>query len=97
MKCLRYGLTKLIEIYAIRALSDMFPLEKANVVINMVSPGICSTGLARDGSLFIRAAQGLIRTIVARTAEQGSRTILHALLAEEDTHGKHLSGCKVKE
>jgi hypothetical protein len=75
----------------------MYPLEKTNVTINMVSPGICSTGLARDASVVIRAAQGIMRTILARTAEQGSRTILHALVAAEDTHGKHLSGCKVKE
>ncbi|KAH7414239.1 hypothetical protein DE146DRAFT_28687 [Phaeosphaeria sp. MPI-PUGE-AT-0046c] len=93
----RYALTKLIEIYAVRAMSEMFPVEKTNVAINMVSPGICSTGLARDASVFFRAAQGVIRTVLSRTAEQGSRTILHALLAEEDTHGKHLSGCKVKE
>ena len=87
----------MIEIHAVRAMSEMFPLDKTNVVINMVSPGICSTGLARDASLFIRTTQGIIRTILARTAEQGSRTTLHALVTEEATHGKHLSGCKVKE
>jgi hypothetical protein len=93
----RYPLTKLVEIYAVRAFANMYPSEKTNVIINMVSPGICSTGLARDTRRFVRAAQGVIRAVTARTAEQGSRTILHALLTEEDSHGKHLSGCKVKE
>jgi hypothetical protein len=75
----------------------MYPTSKTNVTINMVSPGICNTGLARDTRWLIRLGQGVIRTAVARTAEEGSRTILHALFTGEDTHGKHLSGCKVKE
>jgi NAD(P)-dependent dehydrogenase (short-subunit alcohol dehydrogenase family) len=83
--------------YAIRSLADKCPLDKTNVVINMVSPGICTTGLGRESRPVIRAAQGVLRTLVARTAEQGSRTILHAVLTDEETHGKHLSGCKVKE
>ncbi|KAF2029431.1 NAD(P)-binding protein [Setomelanomma holmii] len=93
----RYALTKLVETYAVRAFAAAYPFEKTQIVINMVSPGICTTRLARDTSIVMRAAQGVIRTAVARTAEQGSRTILHALLADETTQGKHLSGCKVKE
>lgn len=95
--CLRYSLTKLVEIYAVRAFAEAYPFEKTNVVMNMVSPGICSTGLARDTRSFMRAAQGAIRMVLARTAEEGSRTILHALLEDGSSHGKHLSGCKVKE
>jgi hypothetical protein len=93
----RYALTKLVEMYAIRALAEKYPVDRTDVIINMVSPGVCTTGLGREGRLIMRAAQGVIRTFIARTAEQGSRTILHALLTDEDTHGKHLSGCKVKE
>ena len=83
--------------YAVRAFADEYPLNKTNVITNMVAPGICSTGLARDTRIFMRAAQGVIRAVWARTAEEGSRTILHAVTADEFTHGKHLSGCKVKE
>lgn len=93
----RYALTKLVEIYAIRALADEYPLDRTNVVVNMVSPGTCTTGLGRETRFVMRAVQGVLRTLVARTAERGSRTILHAFLTNEDTHGKHLSGCKVKE
>jgi NAD(P)-dependent dehydrogenase (short-subunit alcohol dehydrogenase family) len=93
----RYALTKLVEIYAVRALADMYPSDETNVTINMVSPGVCTTGLARDAKRIFRAAQGVLRMMVARTPEQGSRTILHALLTQEATHGKHLSGCQVKE
>jgi len=83
--------------YAIRAFAQVYPLEKTHVTINMVTPGICSTNLARDTGILFRAFKVVLDAMVARTAEEGSRTILHALLATEDTHGKFLSGCKVKE
>lgn len=35
--------------------------------------------------------------MMARSAEVGSRTILHGLVAGEGSHGKLLSGCKIKE
>jgi hypothetical protein len=83
--------------YAVRALADAFPFNKTSVVINMVAPGICSTGLAKDARILVRAMQGMIRALLARTAEEGSRTILHAVVEDEMSHGKHLSGCKIKE
>ena len=38
-----------------------------------------------------------IRAMMARSAEVGSRTVLHGLVAGEESHGKLLSGCKIKE
>lgn len=38
-----------------------------------------------------------VRAMMARTAEEGSRTVLHGLLVGEEGHGKLLSGCKIKE
>jgi NAD(P)-dependent dehydrogenase (short-subunit alcohol dehydrogenase family) len=93
----RYALTKLVEMYAVRAFADAYPVEKTGVIINMVAPGICSTGLGRDASMVFRAAQRVIRAVWARTAEEGSRTMLHAVVADEASHGKHLSGCVIKE
>ncbi|KAF1946939.1 NAD(P)-binding protein [Clathrospora elynae] len=93
----RYALTKLVEMYAVRAFAAAYQLEQTNVIINMVAPGICSTGLARDTRAGFRAAQGVIRAVFARTAEEGSRTIMHAVVADESSHGKYLSGCKIKE
>ncbi|KAF2833346.1 NAD(P)-binding protein [Ophiobolus disseminans] len=93
----RYALTKLVEMYGVRAFADAYPTEKTDVTINMVAPGICTTGLGRDTRTLMRAGQGVIRMVFARSAEEGSRTVLHALFTQEDTHGKHLSGCLVKE
>lgn len=83
--------------YAVRALADAYPFEKTGVIINMVAPGICTTGLAKDARIFVRAAQGMIRLLFARSAEVGSRTLLHAVTEGQLSHGKHLSGCKIKD
>lgn len=83
--------------FLVRELADICPPDKTGVIINMVAPGLCSTALARDGRPWTRAWIAAIRAIMARSAEQGSRTILHGILAEEDSHGAYLSGCKIRE
>ncbi|KAH8898766.1 NAD(P)-binding protein [Thozetella sp. PMI_491] len=93
----RYALTKAVEMFAVREFAAMFPVEETGVIINMVSPGLCVTGLTRHTRTWTRAYIAVARSIMARTAEEGSRTILHCVAADESSHGKFLSGCKVKE
>jgi NAD(P)-dependent dehydrogenase (short-subunit alcohol dehydrogenase family) len=93
----RYALTKLVEECAVRQFADICPVEHTGVVVNMVAPGLCSTGLGRDARTFTKIMHETIRAMMARTAEVGSRTILHGLVAGEASHGKLLSGCKIKE
>ncbi|KAL4867501.1 hypothetical protein BDV12DRAFT_186672 [Aspergillus spectabilis] len=93
----RYALTKLVEEYAVRQFAALCPVERTGVVITMVAPGLCTTGLGRDARTFTKIIHEAIRAMLARTAEVGSRTILHGLLVGGDGHGKLLSGCKIKE
>ncbi|KAA8646570.1 uncharacterized protein ATNIH1004_008003 [Aspergillus tanneri] len=93
----RYALTKLVEECAVHQFAALCPIERTGVVITMVAPGLCTTGLGRDARTFTKIMHEAVRAMMARTAEIGSRTILHGLLVGEDGHGKLLSGCKVKE
>ncbi|CAG8924590.1 unnamed protein product [Penicillium salamii] len=93
----RYALTKLVEECAVRQFAALCPVERTNVVITMVAPGLCSTGLGRDARTFTKIMHEGVRAFMARTAEEGSRTYLHGLLVGEEGHGKLLSGCKIKE
>ncbi len=93
----RYALTKLVEECAVRQFAALCPVERTGVVVNMVAPGLCSTGLGRDARTFTKIMHEAVRAMMARTAEVGSRTILHGLVAGEESHGKLLSGCKIKE
>ncbi|KAF6845532.1 short-chain dehydrogenase, partial [Colletotrichum musicola] len=93
----RYALTKLVEECAVRQFAAQFPVDRTGVVITMVAPGLCNTGLGRDASTFTKIMHEAIRVLMARTAEVGSRTILHGLVVGEEGHGKLQSGCKIKE
>ncbi|KAF1966060.1 NAD(P)-binding protein [Bimuria novae-zelandiae CBS 107.79] len=93
----RYALTKLVQMYAVRELAAICPVERTGVTINTIAPGVVSTGLGSDTSNMTKAATAVIKALFARTAEQGSRTILHGVVAGRDSHGKMLSACKIKE
>jgi len=83
--------------YTVRELAAVCPVERTGVTINTIAPGLVSTGLGHDASKKNQAMFSVLRAIFARTAEQGSRTILYGVVAERDSHGKMLSGCKIKE
>ncbi|KAI1374523.1 hypothetical protein F4677DRAFT_447160 [Hypoxylon crocopeplum] len=93
----RYAVSKLVEECAVRQFAALCPVERTGVIVTMVAPGLCSTGLGRDLGSFTKAMHEAVRAIMARTAEVGSRTILHGLVTGKESHGKLLSGCKIKE
>ena len=46
---------------------------------------------------FLNTIIKIFRLLLARTAEEGSRTLLHATVAGEESHGSYLSDCEIKE
>ncbi|KAI0426547.1 putative short-chain dehydrogenase/reductase family protein [Xylaria sp. FL1042] len=93
----RYVLSKLLELFAFRELSEAIKQSSkpGNIVVSMVNPGSVLTGLDREG----RGIRALIWSVyiraVGRTAEEGSRTIVHAARGGQETHGQYLDDCKV--
>jgi NAD(P)-dependent dehydrogenase (short-subunit alcohol dehydrogenase family) len=83
--------------YAIRELATLVPVERTGVTINMISPGLCNTGLIRNVNWKSWVTIKLTRAILGRSAEMGSRTVLYAVSCNGDTHGKYLSDCAIKE
>jgi hypothetical protein len=51
---------------------------------------ICNSELGRDAGWGL----WLMKLLLARTTEVGSRTLVHAGLAGSDTHGEYQSDCK---
>ena len=94
----RYAMSKLLEIVALRPLATLLPVSESGVVINMISPGLCNTGLARySESTWNRLKIRTANAIIGRTPEMGSRTLLHAVTAGKESHGKYCSDCEIKE
>ena len=86
-----------MEELAVRQFSKSAPVERTGVIVNMVAPGLCHSGLGRDAGSLTKTMLSALKAMMARTSEEGSRTILHGLVAGEESHGKLLSGCKIKE
>jgi NAD(P)-dependent dehydrogenase (short-subunit alcohol dehydrogenase family) len=87
----RYSITKLMEVYIVREMTTRRLAVIYPVTINMLSPGFCKSELAREGDLRIR----IMKLLLARSTEEGSRTLVHAASAGPETHGEYLNMCKV--
>jgi retinol dehydrogenase-12 len=91
----RYELTKLMVQQVEKELT--FRLSKSGecqVVMNCVNPGWYATELSRYYDK--GRAVGVIFSLIGRTAEAGSRTLVHAVTAGKETHGQYLSECLIK-
>jgi len=93
----RYAVTKALQILTVRELASILPVSDTGVVINVLSPGLCSTELDRNGTFRERLPVLIGRIMMGRTAEAGSRTLLHAAVAGTQSHGAYVSDCQIKE
>jgi NAD(P)-dependent dehydrogenase (short-subunit alcohol dehydrogenase family) len=86
----RYPVSKLLEVLVVR---QMAPRVKGGVVVNMLNPGLCHSELSRDAGLGL----AVVKFFLARSTEVGSRTLVAAGLAGEESHGKYMSDGVVAE
>ncbi|KAK2728186.1 short-chain dehydrogenase reductase family [Colletotrichum kahawae] len=93
----RYSVTKLVQILAIRQLATMLPASRTGVVLNLLNPGLCNTGLAKYGRITLRLQVRMFNALIGRTPEMGSRTILHSMFAGAESHGQYVSDCEIKD
>ncbi|KAK6849885.1 short-chain dehydrogenase [Apiospora arundinis] len=102
----RYGDTKLLQLLLVRELAKALdddddasvPRKKQpRVVLNTLNPGLCRSELFRSVPWPYTWILYVSMRLLARTAEMGSRNLVAAATAPEDTHGKYISDCKVWE
>jgi len=94
----RYNVSKMLEVLACRAIAKKHPQSQLGVNMNFVNPGWCHSELIREfkEQRIAGAIIGFIMSIMARTTEVGSRTLVHAgTKAGTESHGKYLADCKV--
>ncbi|KAF9735861.1 hypothetical protein PMIN06_010896 [Paraphaeosphaeria minitans] len=88
----RYEVSKLLEVFGIRAMADRKSAQAVPVTFNCVNPGLCHSELARDSGI----AFTILKFFFARTTEFGSRTLVHAASSGAESHGHYLSDCRVQ-
>lgn len=94
----RYGVTKLMDLFITFEIAQLVPRDKSGnplVIVNAVAPGFCKSDLlSREKVPLILK---LIQALIARTAEEGSKTLLHAASQGAETHGKWLDNQIITE
>ncbi|KAH6692102.1 short-chain dehydrogenase/reductase-like protein [Leptodontidium sp. 2 PMI_412] len=94
----RYNVSKLLEILTVRELAPaMTASGKPKVTLNCLTPGFCHSELMRDAPFPLNILAPIGKFFLARTTEVGSRTLVSAAAASEDTHGMYLQDLMIKE
>lgn len=90
-----YSVSKLLPIIAVRCIADRCTAGQSPFTLNLVDPGLCWSGLARDFSGGL--GTWIFMSILARSTELGSRTLVHGGAQGPNSHGCYLSGCQIAQ
>lgn len=94
----RYMFSKLLVLYAVREFavrelaisSAKATTGRPDVIINTPNPSFCKSDLSHE----IRSpAYDFGEKVMARSTEEGSRTLVHGVLAGIESHGEYLNHC----
>ncbi|KAI5265663.1 NAD(P)-binding protein [Aureobasidium subglaciale] len=88
----RYPVSKLLEVFMVRSFAEKYPSNSFPVTLNCVNPGLCHSNLARNAGF----GMVVIKAILARSTEVGSRALIHAASSGSESHGHYLSDCSIK-
>ncbi|KAJ5994141.1 hypothetical protein N7451_009865 [Penicillium sp. IBT 35674x] len=81
----RYPLSKLLEVLVVQELAGR--VRGSEVIINMVNPGLCHSQLGREAGWGL----WLLKQVLARSTEIGSRTLVAGTLSGLESHGAYMS------
>ena len=85
-----------MQVFIVRKIADLLKTSsKSSIITNCLTPGLCHSEFGRDYGTFQQLSLNLLRFLVARTTEQGSRTLLAGAEAGEETNGQYMADCHV--
>ena len=89
----------MLNVFFARGLSDRL-LDKP-LIVNAVNPGFCHSELARNRKGIEAWFVWLMKLLMARTTEEGSRQLIWACIGGKDNidqlHGAYISSMQVRE
>lgn len=96
----RYNTSKLLEVLTVRSLAAAMqagPHATQPVILNNLNPGLCHSELARN----IKGIGGwffwFLKVVLARSTEEGSRTIVEAASIGDESHGQYMSEALIRD
>lgn len=85
----RYMLTKLLEVLLVQELACR--TRGTDVIVNMINPGLCHSELGREAGWRL----WLLKQVLARSTEVGSRTLVAGATAGLESHGAYMSDSQI--
>lgn len=67
------------------------------VIVNCLTPGACKSDFFRETKGVSKIFMTIMQTMIARSTEVGSRTLIAAAAGGEDTHGKYMADSRVSK
>jgi NAD(P)-dependent dehydrogenase (short-subunit alcohol dehydrogenase family) len=95
----RYATSKLLEVFMVRSLAEHMKLGShadEPIILNCVNPGLCHSSLTREATGFRGLMFGIMKLVLARSTEVGSRTLVASAAAGPESTGQYMSECVVK-
>lgn len=96
----RYNVSKLLVIYACRELADKINGSAKNsstaIVINTPNPSYCKSALQLGTEHGRTTRAKVFEKVLARTTEEGGRTLVHGVTSGPETNGQYLTNCHVQ-
>lgn len=90
----RYPFSKLLVLYVVREIARRATSSnKGKFILNTPNPSWCKSDLGKE---LESAGYKVAEKVLARSTEEGSRTLVHGLLTDETSHGHYLNNCHVQ-
>ena len=96
----RYNTSKLLEVFGVLSMTDEMkagPNANQKIIINLLEPGFCKSELTRDARGMQLVIYNITKAVLARTTEVGSRNLVAAAAAGEETHGGYIQDCHLDQ
>ena len=66
-----------------------------HIVTSIINPGFVATEIMRKASPAFTMFVRVLKLLLARTSEEGGRTLVYAAEGDEKTHGQYLDDCHI--
>lgn len=94
----RYAVSKLLEVFFVRELAKKInESKKPKIIVNCMTPGACKSDFDRESTGLKALVMEVLKFLIARTTEAGSRALFAGAAAGEESHGQYMANCVVAE
>jgi len=93
----RYYVSKLIQLLVAREFASELAksTKPGRIAASVTNPGFCRTEIMRHGSPLFEIYMRVMRKALARTAEEGGRTLVLPAGADESSNGQYFDSGKI--